>query len=275
MRDESSEPSKSLPKVDGGWGVVLADPPWTFRNAGSRVNGDPAARYNTMSLDAIRDLPVRSAAGKSSALFLWCPASHLPDGLGVVEAWGFSYRTMIPWVKVRKDGEISGGGLGRPWRSVHEPLIYAVRGNVRAAETQVGVITARRREHSRKPESSYQLIERAFPDGPHLELFARGTPRLGWTAWRHEADVEPASFAKSSSAYRSDSMDAPLPSLPPFGRLDQEERKRVAIVLRRRYQAGDSINALVDTTGYSQQRVRSLLTEAGTTFRKPGRASKK
>jgi N6-adenosine-specific RNA methylase IME4 len=173
------------------FGTILADPPWQFTNKTGKVAPEHRrlSRYGTMTLDAIMALPVERLAAPTAHLYLWCPNALLPDGLAVMKAWGFSYKSNIVWHKVRKDGGSDGRGVGFYFRNVTELLLFGVRGkNARTlapGRRQVNLLATRKREHSRKPDEQYELIEACSP-GPFLELFARGT-RKGWTTWGNQA----------------------------------------------------------------------------------------
>ena len=173
------------------FGTILADPPWQFTNKPGKVAPEHRrlSRYGTMTLDAIMALPVERLAAPTAHLYLWCPNALLPDGLAVMKAWGFSYKSNIVWHKVRKDGGSDGRGVGFYFRNVTELLLFGVRGkNARTlapGRRQVNLLATRKREHSRKPDEQYELIEACSP-GPFLELFARGT-RKGWTTWGNQA----------------------------------------------------------------------------------------
>lgn len=191
------------------FGTILADPPWQFVNRTGKMAPEHKrlARYATMKTDAICELPVADYVADMSHLYLWVPNALLPEGLRVMEAWGFSYKSNIIWYKTRKDGGPDGRGVGFYFRNVTEILLFGVRGkNARTREAgrrQVNIIPARKREHSRKPDEAYDIIEACSP-GPYLELFARGT-RKGWTAWGAQADAyEPtwATYANHSAAGR-------------------------------------------------------------------------
>ncbi len=121
---------------------------------------------------------------------MWVPNALLPEGIEVLRAWGFKYKSNIVWHKIRKDGGSDGRGVGFYFRNVTEVLLFGVRGkNVRTlapGRTQVNMIQTRKREHSRKPDEQYPLIESCSP-GPYLEMFSRGT-RKGWTVWGNQAD---------------------------------------------------------------------------------------
>jgi N6-adenosine-specific RNA methylase IME4 len=172
--------------------TILADPPWQFQNRTGKVAPEHRrlSRYGTMTLDDIVALPVREAAAETSHLYLWVPNALLPAGLAVMSAWGFQYKSNIVWHKVRKDGGPDGRGVGFYFRNTTELLLFGVRGkNARTlapGRRQVNILCTRKREHSRKPDEAYALIERCSP-GPFLELFARGT-RPGWTAWGDESE---------------------------------------------------------------------------------------
>jgi N6-adenosine-specific RNA methylase IME4 len=171
--------------------TVLADPPWQFINKTGKVAPEHRrlSRYDTMKLDEIMALPVEKFATPTAHLYLWCPNALLPEGLAVMKAWGFSYKSNIVWHKVRKDGGSDGRGVGFYFRNVTELLLFGVRGkNARTlapGRRQVNLLATRKREHSRKPDEQYELIE-ACSRGPFLELFARGT-RNGWTTWGNQA----------------------------------------------------------------------------------------
>lgn len=172
--------------------TILADPPWRFENRTGKMAPEHRrlARYETMTLDDICALPVEGLASEPAHLYLWCPNALLPEGLAVMRAWGFGYKSNIVWHKVRKDGGSDGRGVGFYFRNVTELLLFGVRGrNARTLDpgrSQVNMIETRKREHSRKPDEQYAIIEACSPD-PRLELFARGE-RPGWTVWGNQAD---------------------------------------------------------------------------------------
>jgi N6-adenosine-specific RNA methylase IME4 len=143
-----------------------------------------------MSLDEIMALPVADAADDKSHLYLWVPNALLPDGLKVMEAWGFEYKSNLVWEKVRKDGGPDGRGVGFYFRNVTELLLFGIRGKdnrtLAPGRSQVNLIRSIKREHSRKPDEFVDLIERCSP-GPYLEMFARGN-REGWDMWGNQAD---------------------------------------------------------------------------------------
>ena len=178
--------------ADRRFRTVLADPPWRFQNRTGKVAPEHRrlSRYGTMTLDEIAALPVSRIVDEPSHLYLWVPNALLPEGLAVLDAWGFRYKANLVWHKVRKDGGSDGRGVGFYFRNVTELLLFGVRGrNARtlaAGRRQVNLLASRKQEHSRKPDAQYPLIESCSP-GPYLELFARGT-RPGWASWGLQAD---------------------------------------------------------------------------------------
>jgi N6-adenosine-specific RNA methylase IME4 len=174
------------------YATVLADPPWRFDNRTGKVAPEHGRlrRYHTMSLQDICELPVAERVANAAHLYMWVPNALLPDGLEVMKAWGFRYKSNLIWYKVRKDGGPDGRGVGFYFRNVTEVLLFGVRGSMRTLKpgrTQVNLVATRKREHSRKPDEIYDLVEACSP-GPYLELFARA-PRPGWTQWGDELDT--------------------------------------------------------------------------------------
>ena len=174
------------------FGTILADPPWRFENRTGKIAPEHRrlTRYETMTLDEIKALPVAKAAADMCHLYLWVPNALLPEGLAVMSAWGFTYKSNLVWHKIRKDGGPDGRGVGFYFRNVTELILFGTRGkNARTlapARSQVNFIGTRKREHSRKPDEQYPLIEACSP-GPFLEMFARGE-RQNWTVWGNQAD---------------------------------------------------------------------------------------
>lgn len=192
------------------YGTILADPPWRFQNRTGKIAPEHRrlSRYATMETQEIADLPVAKFAAETAHLYLWVPNALLPDGLRVMEAWGFNYKSNLIWHKIRKDGGSDGRGVGFYFRNVTEVLLFGVRGkNARTlapGRSQVNYIASRKQEHSRKPEEQYRIIESCSP-GPYLEMFARGS-RSGWTYWGNQAhdDYEPtwSTYAFNSASGR-------------------------------------------------------------------------
>ena len=147
-------------------------------------------RYSTLNLKQIKALPVSEVCTEPAHLYLWVPNALLKEGLEVLEAWGFTYKTNVIWHKVRKDGGPDGRGVGFYFRNTTEMVLFGVRGkNARTlapGRRQVNILRTQKREHSRKPDEQYDLIETCSP-GPYLELFARGS-RSGWSSWGNQAE---------------------------------------------------------------------------------------
>lgn len=166
--------------------TILADPPWSYDYRNGPGNAKPwrvgvKDHYPTMTLDDIRALDVGSLAAKGAHLYLWATLPLLPQALGVVEAWGFEYSTMLTWCK-------PGPGMGRGWRGNTEHLIVARKRPTRPFDSVAAGswFQLPRTRHSAKPDQFRQEIEAMSP-GPYLEMFARDQ-RLGWDAWGNEVD---------------------------------------------------------------------------------------
>ena len=174
--------------------TILADPPWQFQNRTGKMAPEHKRlnRYETMKLKDIIMMPVENLAAEKAHLYLWVPNALLPDGLEVMKAWGFEYKSNIVWEKVRKDGEPDGRGVGFYFRNVTELLLFGIKGSknrtLAPARSQVNIIRTMKREHSRKPDEIIELIENCS-SGPYLELFARGI-REGWTLWGDQANED-------------------------------------------------------------------------------------
>jgi N6-adenosine-specific RNA methylase IME4 len=167
---DSVEFGNELEGLEGKkFSTILIDPPWRFQNRTGKMAPEHRRlnRYETMKLDDIKRMPVAAHATKPCHLYMWCPNALLPEGLEVMKAWGFKYKTNLVWYKVRKDG----GGSMR---------------TLPPGRRQVNIISTRKREHSRKPVEAYDLIESCSP-GPYLEVFARES-MPGWTSWGNEVD---------------------------------------------------------------------------------------
>ncbi len=172
--------------------TILIDPPWRFQNRTGKMAPEHRRlnRYETMELEDIKRMPVAAHAEKPCHLYMWCPNALLPEGLAVMDAWGFKYKTNLIWYKIRKDGGPDGRGVGFYFRNVTEMILFGIRGSKRTLDPgrrQVNMIATRKREHSRKPEETYSLIQRCSP-GPYLEIFAR-EPCAGWVSWGNEVET--------------------------------------------------------------------------------------
>ncbi len=185
-------------------------------------------RYSTMVLEEIVNLPVKQIVNDRAHLYLWVPNALLPEGLKVMEAWGFKYKCNLVWHKIRKDGGSDGRGVGFYFRNVTELILFGVRGkNVRTlspGRSQVNLLASRKREHSRKPDELYQIIESCSP-GPYLELFARGK-KEGWAAWGNQAEKYFPTWSTYSdhsqlSHAKNKILDKPVNNFPLFAALDE------------------------------------------------------
>ncbi|QBS36913.1 S-adenosylmethionine-binding protein [Thermaerobacter sp. FW80] len=200
------------------FGTILADPPWRFSNRTGKVAPEHRrlSRYHTMDLQEILELPIAQLALPQSHLYLWVPNALLAEGLEVMRRWGFTYKTNIIWYKVRKDGGPDRRGVGFYFRNVTEMVLFGVRGGLRTfkpGRRQENIIVARKREHSRKPDELYDIIEACSP-GPYLELFAR-TERPGWYQ-----------FGDELGRYQP-------PDYPAYTRRSGDERQQIALPLVR------------------------------------------
>lgn len=172
--------------------TIYADPPWQFQNRTGKVAPEHKRlnRYSTLTLNEIMSLPVADISDEKSHLYLWVPNALLPEGLAVMKAWGFEYKTNLIWEKVRKDGQPDGRGVGFYFRNVTEILLFGIKGDknrtLQPGRSQVNLLRTMKREHSRKPDEFVSLIE-SCSQGPRLEIFARGN-RANWDMWGNQAD---------------------------------------------------------------------------------------
>ncbi len=199
-------PSDDLVKFADGrkFATVLADPPWRFANRTGKMAPEHRrlSRYETMSFDDIYGLPVNEITEDISHLYLWVPNALLAEGLETMKRWGFTYKTNIVWHKIRKDGGSDGRGVGFYFRNVTELVLFGTKGTgartLDPGRTQVNLIATRKREHSRKPDELYPIIE-SCSWGPFLEMFARHD-QDGWVQWGNEAPKPVPSVQEKSIA---------------------------------------------------------------------------
>jgi len=190
----------------GGFGLIMADPPWRFSNYSARGGAkSPAAHYDCMSLRDLEALPVQALAAEDCLLWLWATNPMLPQALALMDAWGFEFKTAGTWVKRTRHGK-DAFGTGYVFRSSNEPILIGTRGRPRASRgvrstlatyeggTAVAgegwpatciTIEAPVREHSRKPDAAFDAAEQLMPDAQRCELFSRQS-RPGWHCWGHE-----------------------------------------------------------------------------------------
>jgi len=220
-----------------------------------------------MSLEEIKELPVGDVTAVNAHLYLWVPNALLPEGLEVMQAWGFRYVSNSIWAKRRKDGGPDGRGVGFYFRNVTEPILFGVKGSMRTlapGRSTVNMIETRKREHSRKPDEQYDLIESCSP-GPYLEMFARYA-RPGWSVWGNESDEEVAPQGKAQRGYAGGDIDS-LPDVELNEQMSDWLSDRVARILADEYAKGVSVQQISTQSGYSITRVQSLLSRAGVELR--------
>lgn len=176
---------EGLPGMAGSFRTIVADPPWRYGNTSTRNAADK--HYPTMSVDELCELPVEAHAAAESHLYLWATAPLLREAFTVMEAWGFTYKTNLVWVKPQM-------GMGNYFRVSHEHVLFGIRGKApTTSKSQMSWFLADRTGHSAKPDSFIDIVERCSP-GPGLEMFARRdgrTPRMdtdfAWSYWGNEA----------------------------------------------------------------------------------------
>ena len=175
-----------------GFSTLMLDPPWRFMNRTGKVAPEHRrlARYETLSLGELEQLPVGDLAKPQSHIYLWCPNALLAEGLHLLDAWGFTYKTNLIWYKVRKDGGPDGRGVGFYFRNVTEMVLFGIKGKMRTlapGRRQTNIMVHRKSEHSKKPPTLRKIVEECSP-GPYLELFARERSD-GWHAWGDQVDT--------------------------------------------------------------------------------------
>jgi N6-adenosine-specific RNA methylase IME4 len=177
--------------------VIYADPPWTFRTWSAEGKGrSPEQHYGCMSLADIRALPVSDIAATDCALFLWVTDPLLPEGLKLMEAWGFKYKTVaFNWAKMNKSAPPMlwteadfFTGLGYWTRANPELCLLGTRGKPKRLSKNVKrLVISPRREHSRKPDEVADRIVQLMGDLPRIELFSRQS-RQGWSIWGNDTE---------------------------------------------------------------------------------------
>lgn len=181
--------ARDIPLPDRRYSILYVDPPWRYDFASDSDRRQVENKYGTMSLDAIKELKVPAA--DDAVLFCWTTSPKLAEGLAVVKAWDFTYRTCMVWVKDRI-------GMGYYARQQHELLLVGTRGSLPAPAAEnrpSSVFYGDRTEHSAKPDVVYELIEAMYPEYDRTddltefcELFSR-RPRKGWFGWGNEAEA--------------------------------------------------------------------------------------
>ena len=172
--------------------VIYADPPWQYRAYTKKEGGRSAeSHYPTMNLEDIKKLPIAGLADKDCALFMWVTLPCLREGLSVLDAWGFQYKTIaFVWVKMNKKADSLFWGMGYWTRSNVEFCILATRGKPKRVSAGVHqVIMTHIEEHSKKPQEARIRIEKLMGDVPRIELFARQKSE-GWDVWGNEVESD-------------------------------------------------------------------------------------
>lgn len=170
----------------GSFDVIVADPPWLFSVRSAKGEGkSPQAQYSCMGLDEIAALPVGELARKDAWLFLWTCAPLLDRAFAVMGAWGFAYKSRFTWRKTTVNGK-SRVGPGYVVRTMSEDVLIGARGAPEFSRALPSLFDGLAREHSRKPDVFFDLVEGFAPDAARLDLFSRQT-RPGWVAWGNEA----------------------------------------------------------------------------------------
>ncbi|WP_085908303.1 MT-A70 family methyltransferase [Kiloniella majae] len=172
------------------YSVIYADPAWSFKAYSNKgLKKSPQSHYDCMSLNDLKALPVSDIAEKDCVLFMWATFPMIHQALELIGAYGFTYKTGGVWHKKTKHGKTA-FGTGYIFRSAAELLLVATKGKPKALNRSTrNVIEAQVREHSRKPDCTYELIENLYT-GPFIELFARQR-RAGWDAWGNQLEKFP------------------------------------------------------------------------------------
>ena len=183
QKRERAEIRKNPPPIQtngGTFQVLYADPPWRYDFSKSDSRGIEN-QYPTLSVEDICALDVPALCEPDCVLFLWATSPKLPQAMAVMEAWGFTYKTCMVWVKDKI-------GMGYYARQRHELLLIGTKGKPPVPfpeDRPDSVIEAPRGRHSEKPPRCYEIIEAMYPNGSRIELFAR-TARDTWSAWGNE-----------------------------------------------------------------------------------------
>lgn len=174
--------AEPAPLPTGPFRVIVADPPWSYEKRAGDGTQRGQTSYPTMTIEALRALPIGGLAAEDAILWLWTTNAHMPEAFTLLDAWGFEHKTVLTWVKDRM-------GTGDWLRGQTEHCLMAVKGKpVTLLTNQTTVLLAPVREHSTKPAPFYEMVEALCP-GSKVELFARGPVRPGWVAWGAEAEA--------------------------------------------------------------------------------------
>jgi len=187
-------------RPSGGFDLIMADPPWKFETRsplGQNKSAD--AHYDCMGIGDIEALPVSALAAADCLLWLWATGPLLREALGVIDAWGFTYKTQGYWAKTTRHGKQT-FGTGYLLRNAGEPFLIATKGAPKTARNVRSVIMGRVREHSRKPEEAFAEAEKLMPEARRIEVFSRAS-RRGWATWGNEtAKFDPSDMTERKAA---------------------------------------------------------------------------
>jgi N6-adenosine-specific RNA methylase IME4 len=176
-------------KTNKKYGVIYADPPWTFKTYSNKgKDKSPEKHYSCMSLSDIISLPVGDLAKDDAVLLMWVVDPLLDQAFKVIDAWGFKYKTVgFTWAKTNRTKMGFFTGLGYWTRGNPEMCLLATKGKPKRISKSVPqLVVSERREHSRKPDIMYNHVENLL-QGPYVELFARNK-RPGWDSWGNQTD---------------------------------------------------------------------------------------
>ena len=176
------------------YNIIYADPPWSYkdkRDKHPRMCGGAISHYNTMSIEQIKSLPIKDLAADNCMLFLWVTFPNLQEGLDVIKAWGFKYKTLgFSWIKTNKNNGKPFFGIGYYTKSNCEVCLIGVKGKpIKVSNSVSSVIISPRQEHSKKPDQIRDKIVELCGDVPRIELFARKKAE-GWDVWGNEVESD-------------------------------------------------------------------------------------
>ena len=164
------------------YNIIYADPPWQYKRNGGK---SAESKYDVMSLDAIKDLPVNNISEDNSHLYMWVTNPFISEGLEVCKSWGFEYKTLLTWVKTYKDGSPI-MGMGYYFRGATEHIIFGVKGKKLCNNRNTkNIFFNIQRQHSQKPSCVKEIIVKSSGDLSRIELFAREETD-GWDCWGNE-----------------------------------------------------------------------------------------
>ena len=173
------------------YNIIYADPPWQYKVWSKKGKGRSAeSHYSCMSKEEIQNLPISKICDENCVLFLWVTYPCLIEGLDLIKAWGFEYKTCaFSWIKMNKNQNTPFVGMGYYTRANNEICLLATKGKPlkRISRNVEQVILSKIQEHSRKPDAIRDRIVNLFGDLPRIELFARKQTE-GWDVWGNEVD---------------------------------------------------------------------------------------